>query len=124
MSPREALDSIYLHAPIDGTAISVNVLPGETVLAGVPVITLADLSELRVETTDLSERDVAKVAVGQPVSVYIEALDMDVTGSVVRISPQANVIGGDVVYAVLIKLDEQPAGLRWGMTVEVTIETE
>ncbi|MFC1879729.1 HlyD family secretion protein [Chloroflexota bacterium] len=121
---RAALESIYLYAPINGTAISVDVLPGETVVAGAPVITVADLSELRVETTDLSERDVAQVAVGQKVSVYIEALNIDVPGSVARISPQANVVGGDVVYTVLVVLDEQPDGLRWGMTVEVTIETE
>ncbi len=34
-----------------------------------------------------------------------------------------HVVGGDVVYTVLVELDEQPAGLRWGMTVEVNIET-
>jgi multidrug efflux pump subunit AcrA (membrane-fusion protein) len=121
---RKALESIYLYAPIGGTAISVDILPGETIAAGVPVITVADMSELRVETTDLSERDVAQVAAGQPVTVYIEALNMEVPGTVLRISPQANVIGGDVVYTVLIGLDEQPEGLRWGMTVEVMIETE
>ena len=64
----------------------------------------------------------AQVAIGQNVSVYIEALDIDVPGSVVRISPQADVVGGDVVYSVVIKLGEQPVGLRWGMTVEVAIE--
>jgi len=119
---RNALEGITLAAPISGSAVSVDIIPGDTVLPGQTVITLADLSELRVETTDLSERDVAQVAVGQNVSVYIEALDIDVPGSVVRISPQADVVGGDVVYTVVIKLDEQPVGLRWGMTVEVAIE--
>jgi multidrug efflux pump subunit AcrA (membrane-fusion protein) len=121
---RDALESLALYAPVDGTAVSVDILPGATVLPGTTVIALADLSELRVETTDLSERDVAEVAVGQPATVYIEALDLDVTGRVARIAPQANVVGGDVVYTVQIELDEQPDGLRWGMTVEVTIETE
>jgi len=121
---RSQLGSASLNAPISGTAVSVDILPGETVLPGQTVVTLADLSELRVETTDLSERDVAQVAVGQEVSVYIEALDLDVPGIVARISPGADVVGGDVVYTVLIELDEQPAGLRWGMTVEVNIQTE
>jgi multidrug resistance efflux pump len=121
---RSQLGSASLNAPIAGTAVSVDILPGETVLPGQTVFTLADLSELRVETTDLSERDVAQVAVGQDVSVYIEALDLDVPGSVRRISPGADVVGGDVVYTVLIELDEQPANLRWGMTVEVNIETD
>ena len=119
---RNALEGITLVAPISGSAVAVDIIPGDTVLPGQTVITLADLSELRVETTDLSERDVAQVAIGQNVSVYIEALDIDVPGSVVRISPQADVVGGDVVYSVVIKLGEQPVGLRWGMTVEVAIE--
>ena len=121
---RSQLGSASLNAPISGTAVSVDILPGEAVLPGQTIVTLADLSELRVETTDLSERDVAQVAVGQEVSVYIEALDLDVPGIVARISPGADVVGGDVVYTVLIELDEQPAGLRWGMTVEVNIQTE
>jgi len=121
---RSQLGTASLNAPISGTAVSVDILPGETVLPGQTVVILADLSELRVETTDLSERDVAQVAVGQEVSVYIEALDLDVPGIVARISPGADVVGGDVVYTVLIELDEQPAGLRWGMTVEVNIQTE
>ena len=121
---RQALESIYLYAPIDGSAIVVDILPGERVIAGEPVITIADLSVLQVETTDLSERDVADIAVGQQASVYVEALNLDVPGHVKRISPQAKVIGGDVVYTVLIELAEQPASLRWGMTVVVSIETE
>ena len=32
--------------------------------------------------------------------------------------------GGDVVYAVKVGLDEQPPGLRWGMSVDVEIDTE
>ncbi len=42
----------------------------------------------------------------------------------VEIAPQANTIGGDVVYPVTIALDEQPPGLRWGMSVEVEIAAE
>ncbi|MCB9154278.1 MAG: hypothetical protein H6649_09530 [Caldilineae bacterium] len=56
----------------------------------------------------------ARVAVGQPVNVYVEALNTDITGTVLRIASQANTVGGDVVYTVVVTLDEQPAGLRWG----------
>jgi hypothetical protein len=30
-------------------------------------------------------------------------------------------VGGDIVFKVTIALDEQPKGLLWGMTAEVTI---
>jgi hypothetical protein len=43
---------------------------------------------------------------------------------VVGIAPQASVIGGDVVYTIYVELAEQPAGLRWGMSTEVEIDTD
>jgi hypothetical protein len=77
-----------------------------------------------VETTDLSERDVARVALGQETIVYVEALGDEIPGRVVGIAPQATTIGGDVVYTVYVELDEMPPGLRWGMSTEVEIATE
>jgi hypothetical protein len=62
--------------------------------------------------------------VGQQATVYVEALGEDVEGRVVRIAPRADKIGGDVVYPVVIELNEQPAALRWGMSVEVEIATD
>jgi HlyD family secretion protein len=100
----------------------VNVAAGEFVGAGVPIMTLADLEHLQVETFDLSERDIALVQLGQPANVLIEPLLVTVPARVVRISPQANTIGGDVVYTVWLDLEQQPDALRWGMSAEVTIE--
>lgn len=117
------LANTELRAPFAGIATARHVQPGEMVQPGQPVLTLADLASLRVETTDLSERDVARVAVGQPVTVFVEPLGAEIPGRVARIAPQANMVGGDVVYTVVIELDEQPAGLRWGMSTEVQIET-
>jgi hypothetical protein len=87
------------------------------------VLTLADLRHLQVETTDLSERDVDQVAVGQRAAVTVEGLGVTVEGQVVHVASQATTVGGDVVYAVVVALDEQPPGLRWGMSVEVEITT-
>lgn len=113
-----------LVAPFAGTVTSLDVNPGERVQNGQPVMTLADLSHMQVETTDLSERDVVRVAVGRPVVVYVEALDTELAGTVARIAPQATIIGGDVVYPVLVDLDEQPPQLRWGMSADVEIQTD
>jgi HlyD family secretion protein len=110
-----------LLAPFDGTVADVQAVPGEAVQPGQVVLVLADLQHLQIETTDLSERDINRVKIGQPVDVYIEALDATVTGKVIRISPIAETVGGDVVYPVTIELDEQAEGLLWGMTAEVQI---
>jgi multidrug efflux pump subunit AcrA (membrane-fusion protein) len=120
---RAALDQATLRAPVAGTVTALDVGPGEAVMPGQVALTLVDLSRLRVETTDLSELDVARVAAGQRASVYVEPLGVTVGGRVVRLASQAEMIGGDVVYAVAVELDEQPPGLRWGMSVEVEIAT-
>ncbi|MBN1146576.1 MAG: efflux RND transporter periplasmic adaptor subunit [Anaerolineales bacterium] len=119
-----ALDHLALAAPFDGTAVKVNVHSGEWVVPGQAVLVLADLSRLRIETTDLSERDVPEIEIGQPVTVFIEALGQEVPGRVSDISPLADTLGGDVVYKTTIELDAIPPGLRAGMSVEVQFETD
>jgi HlyD family secretion protein len=111
-----------LNAPFDGTVASIRVIPGEFVPSDQFIITLATLDSLQVQTTDLSERDIAKVSIGASVNIFIEALNADFTGKVVDISPRADTAGGDVVFKVTITFDEQPQSLLWGMTAEVTIE--
>ncbi len=110
-----------LTAPQDAMVASVDAIPGQLVQQGQVVITLATLDQLQLETTDLSERDIAKVKVGAPVNISIEALNKTFTGKVVSISPRANTVGGDTVFKVTIAFDEQPKELLWGMTAEVTI---
>ena len=112
-----------LTAPFDGTIVSVDISPAETVTPGRAVIWLGDLSEYQIETTDLSERDVPGVQVGQSVNVFIEALNQEFTGEVVKVSQISSTLGGDVVYPVTIDLSEQPDGLRWGMSADVAIDT-
>lgn len=116
-------EKAVLKAPFAGTISKVNVHPGDWVLPGQSILALADLDRLRVDTTDLSERDVPKVEVGQPVTVYVKALDERVAGRVSVIAPLADTLGGDVVYKTTIDLDTLPPGLRPGMSVEVQFES-
>jgi multidrug resistance efflux pump len=118
------LADLDLKAPFAGTVAKINVHNGEWVIPGQPVLLLTDLAHLRVETTDLSERDVPRIETGQTVTVYIEALGQEVTGRVSEISPLADTLGGDVVYKTTIDLDKLPPGLRAGMSVEANFETD
>jgi RND family efflux transporter MFP subunit len=112
-----------LAAPFDGTIIEVDIEPGEIVQPGQVVILLANLDNLQIETTDLSERDIALVKVNQKATVYVEALDRDFPGRVVKIAPRSNDKNGDTVFKVTVELDQQPDGLLWGMSSEVRIDT-
>lgn len=111
-----------LTAPFAGTVISVDISPYETVAPGQVVMVIGDLSKYQIETTDLSERDVPRVKVGQSATAYIEALDEEFSGKVVDVARISSEVGGDVVYKVTIELDKQPAGLLWGMSADVNID--
>lgn len=113
-----------LHAPFEGTIVEINVSPGEYVQASQVVMTLADLSDLQIETTDLSEFTVSEVEIGQVATVFIEALNEKFDGTVTAISPIADTIGGDVVFKVSVQLNQQPQKLLWGMSTDVEIVTE
>jgi RND family efflux transporter MFP subunit len=112
-----------LAAPIDGTIISVDISPAETVVPGQVVIVLADLSKYQIKTTDLSERDVTRVQIGQPARVYIEALHEEFGGEVSDIERVSSTLGGDVIFQVTIELHQQPQDLLWGMSADIQIET-
>lgn len=118
-----SLADLALKAPFSGTVSTLNSISGEWVTPGQPILTLADLNHLRVETTDLSERDVPKIKIGQVVTVIVKALNQDVPGKVSEISPLADTLGGDVVYKTTINLDTIPTGLRAGMSVDVRFDT-
>lgn len=116
---RASLDELEIKAPFDGMVSKITVYSGEWAAAGQVVVVVADLEDLRVETTDLSERDVTRVRVGQPVRVVLKALGQEVSGRVLEVAPLADILGGDVVYQTLIELESRPEGLRAGMSVDV-----
>ena len=113
-----------LTAPFEGTVVEVNTSPGEYIQPAQAIVVIADLQNVQIETTDLSELNVASIKDGQPATVYVEALDEVFPGKVTAISPISDTIGGDVVYKVTLELDEQPADLLWGMSADVEINVE
>jgi HlyD family secretion protein len=119
-----ALEDLQLLAPFDGTISELYVRENEWIALGQPVLMLAELDHLQVQTTDLNEIDVARVRVGNSASLTFDALpDQVLNGKVVRIAPKAS-SGSGVNYTVILELDEIPQNLRWGMTAFVDIEVE
>ena len=118
------LEQATLIAPshiISRTVTDIAVKEGEVVGADVSLITLADLTEFQVETTDLDEWGAARVTLGQGVEVRVPALNNQVLpGRVVSLASQGTVLPTeDVVYKAIIALERQNPALRWGMTVRV-----
>ena len=117
---RAALVDLELAAPFDGHVTQVEVSDGEQVSPGQQLFQLADFSAWYVETTDLTEMDVVHVDPEEPVRVLPDALpELELGGEIERIADAYSEQAGDVLYTVLIRLEEGDPLLRWGMTVEV-----
>jgi multidrug efflux pump subunit AcrA (membrane-fusion protein) len=121
---QRALDNANLIAPYQGTiAQLMDVHVGQNLMAGQPVLTLADFSGWMVETRDLTELDVVKLKPGQQVRVKPDALpELELTGTVESIDQIFTERIGDVLYTVHIRLNETDPRLRWGMTVNAVFE--
>jgi multidrug efflux pump subunit AcrA (membrane-fusion protein) len=120
------IEDAELRAPFGGTVVEVRVELGDRVSPGQAVLVLATLDQLEARTVDLTELDVAQLAVGQSAVVSVDALpDREFGGVVGEIALRGADYRGDVVYAVTVELDAQHIAdipLRWGMTTMVKIE--
>jgi RND family efflux transporter MFP subunit len=119
---QKSLDETELKAPFDGVIVDVFLRDFEIAPPDQPVILLADLTTLEVQTTDLGEVDVARVQVNDPASVVFDALPgVTMPGKVTRIALSSNT-GAGTYYTVTIKLDEIPGSLRWGMSAFIEVK--
>ena len=120
-----ARTQLSVIAPFAGTVISVDAAVGDLVQPGAVVVRLADLSGWRFETTDLSESNIARVAVGQPVSVSVDGLPgQDIAATVESVGGFGSSSQGDIVFRVVAApTGAVPDGLRWNMTVTLDIDT-
>jgi len=114
------LKDAQIVAPFDGVVAAVNIRVGE-VPGGQPAILLVDVSRYYLNVS-VDEVDVARVAVGQAVTITVDALPNDVfSGVVERIAPQATVGAGVVSYPVRISVQSDDPRLRGGLTATAEI---
>lgn len=118
------LERATLRAPFDGIVARVGVVVDEVASVTQPAIVMLDTSRFRV-TVGVDEMDVAQLEEGQSVHVDLDALpDVDITGTIERIAPDAITQGGVVYYDVVIELAFADVPIRADMTANATIVVE
>ncbi|RME08319.1 MAG: HlyD family efflux transporter periplasmic adaptor subunit [Anaerolineae bacterium] len=119
----KALADYELRAPFAGVVTDLNLEIGQLVGPETWAARLADFSTWYVETSDLTELEVVKIAVGQAVEITPDALpDQVLNGEVERIAQSFRTQAGDILYTVRIRLLDSDPLLRWGMTVEAVFQ--
>jgi len=114
-----------LVAPFAGVVAELLPAVGEQVGPGTPVVQLADFSQWQVETDDLTELNIVRVAEDAPVELAFDALPgLTLPGKVVQIKPIGVNKQGDITYTVVIAPDRWDERLRWNMTAVATIAAE
>lgn len=114
-------------AAINGTVLTVPVIEGQVAIAaasvnsGTTLMTIADLSRLRVEV-QVNQVDVSQLSLNQIVKLRAESLkDGEMEASISFIAPVATVKNAVKGFAVQATIDHPDTRLRPGMTVNLTV---
>jgi multidrug resistance efflux pump len=86
IAPAPARLTTFIRSPGAGTVTHMNVVRGQTVAIGQPVATVADLTNLWL-VAQVDETSFKDVRPGQPVEIYLNALDRYFNGEVVGLMP-------------------------------------
>ena len=118
-------------ASVEGTLITAPVSLGQVVQAGATsvsggtvIATMANLTKVRSRAL-VNETDIGSVAIGQQVTVTVDAFPNNpFTGIVEKIEPQAVVQQNVTMFPVLVNLKNPDGLLKPGMNGEVKISTD
>jgi len=128
ISASSASQVARVTSPMDGVVIAKGVELGETVTSGVSsfnagtvLFTVADLKSLLIRV-NLNEVDIAKVHVGQPVRITLDAYPQKTFSGRVRfVAPAAKLQEKIKVFPVEVALDDLDPAFRTGMSANVEI---
>ena len=115
-------------SPMNGVVITKGVELGETVTSGVSSFnagtvhfTVADLKSLIIKV-NLNEVDIAKVSVGQPVRITLDAYPQKIFSGKIRfVAPSAKLLEKIKVFPIEVALDDLSDAYRTGMSANVEI---
>jgi len=121
---------LTLTAPIDGVVTNRNTHQGETVAAGYPLLTIANLEEVRL-VIYVPEDQVGRIRIGQEVEVRVDSFpDRAFEGQVLSIGGKAEFTPRNVqtqeervnlVFAVKMSIPNLDSALKPGMPADATL---
>jgi membrane fusion protein, macrolide-specific efflux system len=132
-----ALDRLrytQIVSPMDGVVLQRGIQPGEVVTPGVqatfegkPLLTVGDLSTLVVKA-EFNQIDVAKITLGQQVTITLDALPgKKLTGRITKIAPastQPKTRAEIDVFPTEATVEGDAAGVRPGMTADLRVHLD
>lgn len=120
------LQKTQLLSPFAGIITKVNIEKGETYSLGSPDNALEITSKILKVEAEVSETDIAKISVGDRVTMTLDAFNRDQKffGTIKQIEPAETIISGVVYYKVDTLFELPYEGIKPGMTANLDILTE
>lgn len=117
------LDNATLRAPFGGIITQIDVVPGSSTTQDPIAMHLIDRTPLHVDLK-LSENDVVKVAVAQPVTLTADSLgDWTAAGTVSYVAAAAQTNNGVVTFVARVQFADVDPRVKVGMTANLSIVT-
>lgn len=123
---KEQRENLIILAPCDGTVASLEVSEGDEITSGTLIGSILEGEDMNL-TIAVDELDVVEVAVGQKVTITVDALgDAEMEGEVYKIAPVGTNSGGVTTYDVELAFEAAGTGVRSGMnaTGEITVASK
>ncbi|MBI4022618.1 efflux RND transporter periplasmic adaptor subunit [Candidatus Berkelbacteria bacterium] len=119
------LGKFELRAPQAGTVMFVGTKAGESVKAGTVLVRIANTSQWKLKTSNVTEADVYKLTPGQTASFTLDAIeDESFTATVESVQRFGQLDRGELTYPVTLTIDTSDDRLRWGMLASVSFTIE
>ncbi|MBC8100693.1 MAG: HlyD family efflux transporter periplasmic adaptor subunit [Armatimonadetes bacterium] len=121
---QQAVGKTLLLAPFDGVIAENNLVVGQLPPTQQIAVLLMDTSRYQIDIP-IDETDIVSVVVGQSVTLALDALpDVEITGTVTRVSVTPTTIGQLVTYLARVELDPTTEPIRVAMTTTARITTQ
>jgi macrolide-specific efflux system membrane fusion protein len=115
------IKDLQIFSPIDGVITEVNIDLGEN-LTGAENAVVVIGEKLKVKA-NVSETDITKIKLNNPVAVTFDALPLNqvFSAKIVEINPAETVVQGVIYYQAKIMLDQNNPEIKPGMTANLDI---
>ncbi len=121
-SANAELQKSIIYAPIGGTIVRQDGNVGEVVSPGQTFLSLDSASRFQVEAY-VSEADIAKMKVGLPVAISLDAYPgASLPASVIAVDPAATMQNGVPSYKVTVQFANADPRVKAGLTANLSIE--
>jgi membrane fusion protein YbhG len=130
LAATEAIRSeLVVLAPADGIILTRYLEPGEAAAVGTPIVSLGIVSHPWIRAY-VGERFLARIRLGQSVTIHADGVPSPVTGHIVEISPRAEFTPraaitererADLVFGIKVEFDDPTGHLKAGLPVTLDV---